>query len=569
MSKKKKTLEQQTEEFVQQTTELRKAGYQPIVRDVEIPDESYLHQLEKMDKMQNALVPEKQEMCGSVGGLASFDANMLAYSQNVSLPINDENGEPLGKFIPWGVYNNLPAMIYRMAGDLPWTAQGMQYLQDTATGLGPRLMWHLARYSGGTITDELIPYEDAGLWMQARRKELLNDLVGMDQTTDYGRRLFALLSSELQELETDYAEWKASLPEIELFIENNNLDQHFQKCMAEDVHLDIYFPTVGLARGAAGTWGNPKIVSIGFLDACCVRFEERDENWNIPHAFYSERWRDNIFPSKEGTITVKCEDVAPYPTQMPEHGFSTITEYVKKNKRTKVEERDLWWVCPQYNPGTTKLYYPQAAWLSIFPSQVYRYAYTLIYDKAIAKKNSVMWGKILYVNTSFLEKVFMQKGIEGDEDAQNEYRNNLYSRVEEFLKKRSNNGKLLIMDSYTSSDEKQLIDSVRIVDVPQASEKDSDSSLQIATSAVFFALGVHPALVGATPGSTASSGTFQRELHLLKVTQLSPRQRRYLAWLNGIARFNKWPRHATFVIKQATLSTLDASKTGIVETHEE
>jgi len=125
------------------------------------------------------------------------------------------------------------------------------------------------------------------------------------------------------------------------------------------------------------------------------------------------------------------------------------------------------------------------------------------------------------------------------------------------------------MDSYTSADEKQLIDSVRIVDVPQASEKDSDAALQIATSAVFFALGVHPALVGATPGSTASSGTFQRELHLLKVTQLSPRQRRYLAFLNGIARFNGWPRHATFVIKQATLSTLDASKTGIVETHEE
>lgn len=565
---KKKSLEEQAKAFKAETDKLVKAGYVPIVKEFEIPDDSYMAQAQKLENGMSSITPNKESKCGAIGGLASMDANMLVFSQKVGLPIVDDKGNELGKYIPWGQFNNLPALIYRYAGDMPWTAQGLQYLQDTATGLGPRLMYHLARYSGGTVTDELIPYEDAGLWMRQRKRELLAAMDIQNTQTTYGQQLLESYSQELEELEQEYKEWESSLEEIEQFHLKNNLDQHYQTCMAEDVHLDIYFPTVGLSRGSSGRW-IPKIVSIDLIDAVCTRFQERDENWNINNVFYSEQWRENIFPTEHAIVNIKSEDTVPYPVTMPEHGFDTIREYVKNSQRIKVGERKLWWVCPQYNAMPNKDYYPQSAWWSIFPSQVYRYAATLIYDKAVAKKNSVMWGKILYVNTSFLNKVFQQMGIEGDAEEQKKYRAQLYDRVEEFLQRRSNNGKLLIMDSYTSADEKQLIDSVRIVDVPQASEKDSDASLQIATSAVFFALGVHPALVGATPGSTASSGTFQRELHLLKVTQLSPRQRRYLAFLNNIVKFNGWPRHATYVIKQATLSTLDASKTGIVETHEE
>ena len=604
---KKQSLQQQTERFVKETKQLMAQGFEPIVKDISLPDESYLSQLEKMHRdnplitdSKNGKVKSKLSANASLhGGLAGIDVTMLDYSQNVGLPVKGQDGKELGKFIPWGRWNNLPNMIYRMSGDMPWTAQALQYQSDTATGLGPRLMYHLARYSGGTVTDELIPYEDAGLWLRQRKRELLKTVIALQTEEEpssaadgagasssplnvvrfktsepqkeksYRQQLIESYEQELKELEEDYSEWEKSLPEIDRFLQDNNLDQHFQSCMSEDVRLDIYFPTVGLNQGTSGEW-NPKIVRVDLLPCSCTRFEERDEEWNLKHVFYSENWREDFITTRrQSTYEINNEEVVPYPVVLPEHGFETIREYANSNRRTSVKQRQLWWCCPQYHATPNKAYYPQPAWWSIFPSQVFRYASTLIYDKAVAKKNSVMWGKILYVNTSFLNKLFQQMGIDGDQEEQKKYRNNLYDRVEEFLKRRSNNGKLLIMDSYTSADEKQLIDSVRIVDVPQASEKDSDASLQIATSAVFFALGVHPALVGATPGSTSTSGTFQRELHLLKVTQLSPRQRRYLAWLNGIVRFNGWPRHATFVIKQATLSTLDASKTGIVETHEE
>lgn len=584
----KKTLEEQTAAFRAEVEKLKKDGFEaiiPVLREIPSVDDSYVSQINQLENSAAVVHVENEPIRKDGmrrGGLMGNDATMLDYSQSVSIPIEGAGTEGLG-FIPWGRHNDLPTKIFRISASLPYTAQALQYLADTATALGPRLMYQLARYSGGTVTDEMIPYENAGVWLRQRERELMEKLISLTPSepsassalsapsafitpSALNTSLRASYEQELSQIQEDYKEWLRTMEEVKEFHERNNLDQHYHHCMEEDVRLDIYFPTVGLSRGGSGKW-NPRIVAIDVLDAACTRFEEKDENWKINCVYFSKRWRDDVFVSKANAVVNAANgEVVTYPVSLPEHNFTDITEYAKANQRTRVGSRQLWWCCPLYNPTPTKEYYPQPAWWSIFPSQVFQYASTLIYDKAIARKNSTMWGKILFINTSFLQTVFMQLGIEGDQEKQKEYRQKIYQKVDDFLRRRDNNGKLLVMDSYMSADEKNLIDSVRIVDVPQASEKDSDASLQIATSAVFFALGVHPALVGAEPGKTGNSGTFQRELHLLKVTQLSSRQRRYLAFLNSIARFNGWDPHAVYVIKQATLTTLDNSKTGVVET---
>lgn len=562
------SIDKKISSFQKKVTNLRSKGYEPLVRNISISDDSYESQIKSMYVGSNEIVAGdsgKHFRNGGMrkGGLMSNDATMLDYSQNVSIPVEGCGKEGLG-YIPWGKYNDLPVMIYRASAALPYTAQALQYLSDTVVGLGPRLMYHIARYSGGTVTNELIPYEDAGVWLRQRIRELTDKLAYIEPNQQPA--LFMSYTEELIEVKQELELWKSTLPEVEAFESENNLDQHFQRCMAEDVRLDIYFPTVELEKGKSGSWA-PKITRVGYIDASTARFEEKDENWKINNVYYSELWREDL--GNASSAAMKDDDVVAYPVASPEKNLEEIKEYVLSNQRTKVGARKLHWCCPQFNPTPTKPYYPQPAWWSIFPSQVFQYASTLIYDKAIARKNSTMWKKILFINTSFLDKVFQQMGIEGDEEAQMAYRNKIYDTVENALSNRENNGKLLVMDSYMSADEKQLIDSIKIVDVPTSNEKDSDSALQIATSAVFFALGVHPALVGAEPGKIGNSGTFQRELHLLKVTQLSSRQRRYLSFLNSIVRFNKWPKNARYVIKQANLSTLDASKTGIIERAEE
>ena len=124
-----------------------------------------------------------------------------------------------------------------------------------------------------------------------------------------------------------------------------------------------------------------------------------------------------------------------------------------------------------------------------------------------------------------------------------------------------------MLESFLSQDEKTLWRSVEIVDVPQAaSGAQTKEELEEISSIIFFALGVHPALIGATPGKSGSTGgTFQRELQLLKMQQISPIQRLYLRFLQNIARFNGWDHHAEWIIRQQVLSKLDRSGTGLEE----
>ena len=143
----------------------------------------------------------------------------------------------------------------------------------------------------------------------------------------------------------------------------------------------------------------------------------------------------------------------------------------------------------------------------------------------------------------------------------------IYEQVESFLKKRENNGKTLFVESFLSQDEKTLWKSIEIVDVPQATtETDTKEALGEISRTIFFALGVHPSLIGADPGGSSTGGTFQRELQLLKQQQVSPRQRIYLKFLNNINTFNKWDKHAVWIIREQVLTTLDRNANGMEET---
>ena len=189
-----------------------------------------------------------------------------------------------------------------------------------------------------------------------------------------------------------------------------------------------------------------------------------------------------------------------------------------------------------------------------------------MFDKAAARNNSTMWGKIIYINLNYLQKLYDQMGATGEEE-QEAIKTSLINDINQFLKKRDNNGKTVALDAYLSQDEKTLVKSIEIVDVPQPQNaKDLKAELEEVSSIIFFAMGVHPELIGSRPGSSGKGGTFQRELHLLKEQQVSPSQRRYLWLLDMISTFNDCDKHLKWVIEQQNLTTLDNSKTGVVST---
>ena len=177
-------------------------------------------------------------------------------------------------------------------------------------------------------------------------------------------------------------------------------------------------------------------------------------------------------------------------------------------------------------------------------------------------------SRIIYVDRLYLEDLYAQDEKGQDKNRQKEIREELEAKVNNFLSQKSNNGKTLMVDSTVSADGKTLLDSIRVVTLPETSQKTTEDEIHAISSVLFYALGIDPRLVGAVPGKqNSSSGTQARELELLNQKKLVQRKARQKRLLLFIAEHNKWcPDHIDVAIQEQTLSTLDASKTGIVET---
>lgn len=516
---------------------------------------------------------------GMIGGKAIQKTfSLFDEAQSHPTPSDGAGTKGLG-YIPWGPGNKLPNLIYNLVASLPYTAAAIKYIADLTVGLGPSLAYPSVRYVNGKIEEELIAYENAGLLLRNRIREINSLLAEQKQNapaSSSGQTITwekatgqspadkpepGTLEYELLLLKEDYAAWADTLKEYERFKEDNDLGLHYLKCMTDDIHMDIYFPTYELSVGRPKEAWNPKIVKIDYLPAICIRMEEMDEKLHVNYVYYSEKWRCDT------TAKLQAKEIVAYPTLMPESRLNELRRQVRRNQTSSVRSRPTRFCCPTYYPSMFRPYYPQPAWWSIFPSKAYEYASTLITDKASMRQNSTMWGKMIFINNEYLRAMFDDAGADTNEEKE-AIRNRIYRDVNELLKQRDNNGKTICLDMFVGPDGNTMQHAVEIVDVPQVSNsKDLKDELEEISSIIFFAMGLHPSLVGSTPGKNSSTGgTEKRELQLLKQNQVSPRQRIYLKWLQDISTFNRWDKKAIWVINQQVLTTLDRSKTGTEET---
>lgn len=586
-------LKEKIGQFQEKVTDLKNRGFVPLGMMVLDGEASIETQRAEMMQAQSKMIG---------GSAMPMTFGLFDGKQSNPVPVSGAGTEGLG-YIPWGPNNQLPNVIFNSSENLPYTAAALKYVADLTVGLGPKLLYSYGRYAGGTVKEEQVPYELAGEYLINRIREVKNKIAERDaeirQVEDEekgetdseesrgvssstilwedavnGTMPIAdegvkpedepgTLEFELKRLKEDYEIWKRDIVEIEKFIEENNLGLHYMKCMVDDVHMDIYFPTIGLSVGRPSEPWNPKIVRVGHLPDVCSRLEQMDSNYRINNVYYSERWR------QDATAELEAKEIVAYPAISSESMLPDLRALIDRNKNKRIlKNRPTWVACPIYYPSMLKPYYPQPAWWSIYPSGAYEYSSTLIADKAIERRNATMFSKIIFINQEYLEKMY---DIMGDDSIEKQIKRKMeiYSSVNEFLKNRANNGKNLCLDSFMGPDNKTMQHSVEIVDVPRPSSGSATKDeLEEISSIIFFAIGVHPALIGAVPGKSGSSGgTYQRELQLLKQNQLAPRQHAYLKFLQSIHRFNGWDKHGVWTITQQVLTTLDRSKTGTEETN--
>lgn len=403
-------------------------------------------------------------------------------------------------------------------------------------------------------------------------------LIVTDAEIRINQQMEQRMLNQVADAELAYQVWEKTNKEVKDFLENNNLDLIFLELFNDMCHMGICFPEIGLeqqaSQGNTVLW-KPKISSISHRSTLTCRLERMDEENHINYVYVSNRWLDQ---SAVATVT-QGQDIVAFPALDPQRPLTSLRNKVvdtrlkayhgkKDGRGTPIGERPTRFIFPEYYPTMGRPYYPQPSWWTVFGGEIYKYASTLIENRVTARENSNMWGKIIYVHMDYLNKLFMQEQAATKEE-RDEIRNKLWYEINTFLKDRSKNGSTLLSFTFTGNDGKEK-EAFRIVDVPQG-DKDSASvnktELAEAASIIFFALEIHPDLIGAVPGRSGSSGgTYQREMYEMKKLMMGPTQNIVLKVLEMTRDFNEWDSHLVWGIKQMSLTTLDRNANGIEET---
>lgn len=526
-------------------------------------------------------------------------------SGNESMQGADGKGtEGLG-WIEWGFGNNLPNLVALLTHMLPYTAAGIKFNADLCAGLGPQPMYDTTQYVGGNITQKFIRYKDAGQWLRGRIIDLQTQLLNLEQkqsapndegegtvgngspiagavsgratTTPASDTFDALKTSineQIAELKTALEEWTKTDPQVQEFLDRNNLAQTWLSLVLDQELFGISFPELLLNQHELDKDGKevstkvwqPKVTGIAHRSCHTTRLERMDDYGRINFVYCSNRWLDKYF------IEQGAENNAPVnavPSLYMPSPLADLEDKVREArlKNVNVNKRPTRFVLPTVYPTAGRPYYPTPAWYSIFGGDIYEYITTIFSDRLSRKRNSNVIGRVIYLNNDYMQQLFIQAKAQSDAKKQAEIRDKLYTQINQWLANRNNAGQSLLAFTFTGNDQKEH-KSFEIVEI-EANSKDAVAANEKETaelsSVVFMALGLDARLLGSSPLSLVGSngGTDIRERFLLRQILKSPQLNIMLKPLEVLSRFNQWDRHLVWQVQREAMTTLDRSKTGV------
>lgn len=576
------------EQFSSKVSSLMKEGYMAMpVREI-FGDKSTAPGWN--DVLNTYLSPSK---CDN----GAVDPGMM-FSSSVSETIVSNIGtEGLG-YMNWGKDNALPNRVALLSSLLPYTAAGNRFNTDVAAGLGPRPKYRYTIVINDTLTVKEIDYADAGNLIHSqlieKRKKLAefykqcrdSDIFlhvksgstakASKDELEVCKKIEEDFKKEISGLESDYAQWEKTNKELNEFLENTSLSTVCLNLFTGMSLFDMCYPEIQLSQGnpQQKTW-KPKVTGIGFYDTVMCRLERMDRNNKINYVYVSNRFLDssvkNVNDQMELMAIPALDPVRPLASLRDKVRDARLRAYYG-NKKTAdgkpvKESRPTRFILPSYIPAAGKSYYPQPAWWSIFCGGIFQYAFNIIEDRRLAKANSNMWGKVIYIHTEYLQQIYHDLNVT-DENKRAEIRNKMWNEINTFLKDRSKNRSTLLSFTFMGTDGKEH-DAYRIVDVPASSKSEAEAQkteLQEVSSIIFFSMQIHAEQIGSIPGSRSSSGgTYLREMDLLKQLHMKSVQAIVLSAFEVSSRFNEWDNHLVWRIQEYNLSTLDRSATGITE----
>lgn len=246
-----------------------------------------------------------------------------------------------------------------------------------------------------------------------------------------------------------------------------------------------------------------------------------------------------------------------------------IDEFDPMNDMLILKAKKAKRICyPVYMPSPGRPYYSYPSWYSIFRSGWYDQITSIPALKKAILKNNLGVRYIIYVSDQYFEELAeMHKIDKTNPQEVAKIKSEVVESIKSVLTGADNAGKTITSLKKMMPTGNGVAWDKYIEIEPIKSDIASGEYLtdyETGANIISYAMGVHPVLIGATPGknSNSLSGSNQREIFLMKQALTKPMIDRVLRPFSFIKKYNKWDRDVAIVIPEYIFTTLDQNKSG-------
>lgn len=429
--------------------------------------------------------------------------------------IDEKNLQPMvvGKMTiaPWGWSNLLPQHVQEKIDCMEVVGANAQFNWQVCYGLGPKLT--------------KLVYSD-------NPKEQVLD--------DKGNVIGGKVVDRLEIHAGEIYDW----------CQRSDLSLYMQETLTDLSHFANAFPVLVPEKKGE------KIYSIVPREAMFSRWRIDPDTKLILSHLYSSKWDEN--PEEKDIEESYVIDE-----------FDDILD-IRSHLQGKDRPQRLCYPIYLASPG--RPYYSYPNWYSIFRSGWYDHLASIPALKKAILKHNLGVKHIIYVSPNFYNDRAKIAGIDvNDQKAVEQLKQSLIKEINDTLTGEENTGKAIASLAKTipsgngTTVEKYF--TIEKID-NNVTEGEYLTDYETGANVVSYAMGVHPSLIGATPGknSNSLSGSNIREIFHMKQALSKPMIDRAMRPFNAIKKINGWPSDFVITIPEYTFVTLDQAKSGKKET---
>lgn len=345
------------------------------------------------------------------------------------------------------------------------------------------------------------PYE---LLEKIRDDEVMSSNMWFNICTAYGRG-FKVVENGAAIPEGSKKNIHVNSPEVKKFFQRNRMVNFWAEQFTDIKHF--FFSVLVVILDKEGR----NIVQIRHKEAVNCRFETCDpKTGKVEHIFYAN-WLDT---PKEGDVTAipLLDEDDPIGDLMVRLGREPNPTTGKNEKETK----DRMFAIVTKIPIPGNKYYPFPYYASTFNSGWYQLKRMIPVAKVAKMRNGMSIKYIVELHRDYFQKLYESEGIT-DPVKKKERRTTEIENIKKFLSGIDNQNKSWFSSYYIDPNGKEQ-NMVRIERIDMSKEGgDWIEDSEEASNIVSYSMGVHPSLIGASPGKNKNiSGTEARELFTMK-----------------------------------------------------